>query len=222
MISLIKKDLMLARPWEYIVLASVIIMMQLTRFSPEVFAIVIFIVLTITLFFYDHYYKMNRYVGSLPINKSTVIISRYISSFIFVIAILGLQYVTVNIASIFSASYYLYTLSDLLILICLATIIISIIMPIYHIFKSFYVASVVNFSFFMIAGIGFMYLSSEKVIDETGDTIFTVTFTQLSLLDTIKLYIKTELFGIIGLLVLSLLIISYLFSVFIYKRKNIV
>lgn len=224
MISLVKRDLMLARPWEYLIFIFAISVFLFMDFAPDTVLIVVLLVLVVTFFFYDHYYKLNRYFHSLPIKPSMIILSRYISSFLILIATLGFQYIFIKVITLFQPNiYYQYTLEDIFILVCLATVIISLVIPIYQLFKSFFLASIVTFSFMMLAIMSFTMLSIiteiEKSVDE--DIIFTVNSSQLSFLDTVKLYITTEHFTLIGSSTLGLFIISVLLSIFIYKRRNL-
>lgn len=221
--SLIKKDLILVRPWEYLIFLSVIAFLHLIKIAPDLTFAITFVVLIIMLFFYDHYYKMNRYVRSLPVNLNKVVMSRYISSYTIVIAILCFQYILINIIKLFRPSDYLYSLNDGFILICLATIFIAIVIPVYHLFKSYYTASFIVFVFIMIAASTITTLSFEITIVESSDpeVLWTASSENLSLLDTIKLYVTTEFLTIIGILTLALLIVSYLFSVYISRRKDL-
>lgn len=221
MISLIKKDLILMRFWEYIILVSIIVVFY---FIPDMIFAIVFTTLTITFFFYDHYYKMNRHIHSLPVNNSSIVMSRYISLYAIGIAILAFQYIIMRFFSLFKADVYLYTLIDLFILICLVTIFISIVIPVYQFFKSFYRASLVLLGLFIIAGMRLGYLSVITTIEESSDpdVLWISTTELLSLLEVSKLYVTAEYLTIIGVSTLGLLIVSYSLSVYISKRKAIV
>lgn len=118
---------------------------------PMFFFIVTVVSFPIIIYFFNHKYKIDRFLVSLPVHKNTIINSRYIFTFSLAGAILLFQVMMMFVmTTLFNGTQYVYSFNDIVVLLCLAAIIPSIAIPIYHIFRSFIMATtLISILFFL-------------------------------------------------------------------------
>lgn len=220
MFALIKRDLLIARPWEYLIFSLSIGIIQLW-FAPIIVFIYTSIVLSFTLFFYDDYSKTNRYIRSLPIANRTIIMSRYCSSLILAIGIIGIQITAMQISSLFGYSIASYTWLDICLLILIAILIFSIFIPIYHMFKSFYLACIVSFLILFMVTFIFTTLLHVVYLEETSENSYDVVVYFKDILTTIQSQITPVTFSLSVISILAFFLMSYVISLTLFKKKDL-
>ena len=119
---------------------------------PPMFLFIVTVVsFPIIIYFFNHKYKIDRFLVSLPVHKNAIITSRYLFTVIIAVIILLYQVIMMFvITTLFNGTQYVYSFNDIVVLLCLAAIIPAIAIPIYHIFHSFTMATtVVSILFFL-------------------------------------------------------------------------
>jgi len=119
---------------------------------PPMFLFIVTVVsFPIIIYFYNHKYKIDRFLVSLPVHKNAIINSRYLFTVIIAVIILLFQMIMMFvITTLFNGTQYVYSFKDIVVLLCLAAIIPAIAIPIYHIFHSFTMATtIVSILFFL-------------------------------------------------------------------------
>src|SRR5690625_1608491 len=105
----------------------------------------------IIIYCHNHRYNIDRFLVSLSVHKNAIINSRYLFTVLIAVIILLFQMIMMFvITTLFNGTQYVYSFKDIVVLLCLATIIPAIAIPIYHIFRSFIMATtVVSILFFL-------------------------------------------------------------------------
>lgn len=216
--SLIKHHLFMIDGLSYFLIGGLIVGGHIVLFPPTF----LFIVTVTSLMIAFHYYldknKSNQFLISLPISFKAIIHSKYIFIFIMVAFIILLQGITMLIINVFvGTSQYTYDWRDIIVLLCTATIILSIIIPIYHFFKSMILSTTIVAMIFLI---GFFTVMN-RIIDVMvqGETIIFNNLDPGLVLITEK-YIPYEPYTILISATLLLLFISMKVSVYLFKVRD--
>ncbi|WP_042146977.1 ABC-2 transporter permease [Paucisalibacillus sp. EB02] len=95
-------------------------------------------VLLIGVFYSDHQSRINQYLVSLPISRSSIVISRYISMLIVWIGTIIYQLIIGNLMAWF-VPYNVFTFGwkEIVTLLCLGLIMLAFFIPIFFLFRSF-------------------------------------------------------------------------------------
>lgn len=229
MISLIKRDFLMLRVWDYLSFIIFIFLFQIAGISPLFIYSVLLIGIPVSFFFYDAHYQVNRFVHSLPVSARSHVISRYISSSVLMAAVLILQMII--------PSPHTYSLYDIVILFIGTIFIIAIVIPIYHLFKTVYLPSILLFVVYILS----LYITwnalevkeitkinedgtSESIasIEEAGNLSYSVEVYFDDPLTFIKNTWSTEMFSVISLVVIALCLASCFISIRLFKRKELV
>jgi len=135
-----------------LILIPVMLLFFYFAHMPPMFLFIVTVVsFPIIIYFFNHKYKIDRFLVSLPVHKNTIITSRYLFTVIIAVIILLYQVIMMFvITTLFNGTQYVYSFNDIVVLLCLAAIIPAIAIPIYHIFHSFTMATtVVSILFFL-------------------------------------------------------------------------
>lgn len=105
----------------------------------------------IIIYYLNHKHKVDRYLVSFPVRKKDIIKSRYLFTISMSAFVLLFQIITMFICTkLLNGTQYVYSFKDIVVLLCLTLIICAIVIPIYHIFRSFIMATtVVSILFFL-------------------------------------------------------------------------
>lgn len=222
MFTLIKKDLLVLRGAEVIALLILLLIMNLLGLSPYLIFMILSNGIVISLFIYDYTYKTNRVIKSLPVTINTLVISRYMSSLISMVCVLLSQMVipTIIVIGEQQAFWGQNNWKNIVIMLCLGTIALSVAIAIFHLFQSIYI------SFSLIIGLFFIsvYVSIDQLVKALsipdGEPII---FNQLDL--GYQRFIENTLPGqpymTLICITLMTLILSYAYSLFSFKRKDL-
>jgi len=135
-----------------LILIPVMLLFFYFAHMPPMFLFIVTVVsFPIIIYFFNHKYKIDRFLVSLPVHKNTIITSRYLFTVIIAVIILLYQVIMMFvITTLFNGTQYVYSFNGIVVLLCLAAIIPAIAIPIYHIFHSFTMATtVVSILFFL-------------------------------------------------------------------------
>lgn len=151
MTSLIKHFFKMIDTPSYFILPFMLIVLYLGSVSPIFLFTVIIVSLPIMLFYYVNRNRLNRFMISLPISARNIVQSRYYFFIVMTVILLIFQLGVMLLNSVFlSNENYIYNIRDVVVLICMSLIIISFIGPIFHLIKSFMMASMVSGLIYLI------------------------------------------------------------------------
>src|SRR5690625_1673548 len=151
MVTLIKHHFQTIDLTSLILIPLMLLFFYFAHMPPMFLFIVTVVSFPIIIYFFNHKYKIDRFLVSLPVHKNTIITSRYLFTVIIAVIILLYQVIMMFvITTLFNGTQYVYSFNDIVVLLCLAAIIPAIAIPIYHIFHSFTMATtVVSILFFL-------------------------------------------------------------------------
>ena len=173
----------------------------------------------IIIYYLNHKYKVDRYLVSLPTHKKTIIRSRYLFTLISATFILLFQVIIMLVFSqLLKGTQYVYRFKDLVVLLCLTAIICAIVIPIYHIFRSFIMATTVVAILFFISVI-FTLPLLVQVLGMEDMIIFNDLDPGLSML--VEEMIPYQPFLILMILSMILLYFSMIISQKLYSNRDI-
>lgn len=141
MFYLLKQNAQINSILSYLSIAVIVCLAYLVAIPPTFLFIVSTVAIPIFIFYYDDKNKVNRFVVSLPIEKKTLISSKYIFMFVLALTILLFQMMIMFTFSALGNGLYMYDWRDIIVLICSASIIIAICIPIFYFIKSFMLAT---------------------------------------------------------------------------------
>ena len=151
MVTLIKHHFQTIDLTSLILIPMMLLFFYFAHMPPMFLFIVTVVSFPIIIYFFNHKYKIDRFLVSLPVHKNAIITSRYLFTVIIAVIILLYQVIMMFvITTLFNGTQYVYSFNDIVVLLCLAAIIPAIAIPIYHIFHSFTMATtVVSILFFL-------------------------------------------------------------------------
>src|SRR5699024_9808337 len=148
MLALIKKDFQIFNPFVYLFLSLLIFVMAYVSL-PAIFMMVIgAFAVGFYIFTYDEIIKTNIVILSMPIEKQTIIISRYLYSVGILVIILFIEWAGTNIS--YSSTFAPYTFIDFLMLFAVGLVLFAVCYPILYFFNNSYVAMLIIFLFLII------------------------------------------------------------------------
>ncbi|ENH96101.1 hypothetical protein J416_12497 [Gracilibacillus halophilus YIM-C55.5] len=151
-------------------------------------------------FAYDKQAETNILLNSLPYTRKEIIASRYLGAIIYMVLTIGvtsLAFLMMNIP---------FTLTDIAISSGLFLLFAALTFPLFYIFKSGHITTVVLFSFILLAGIG------PPIVSFLAENLTAITDF------IVNLPIQT-LYAGATLVILALYAISWGITTFIYQRK---
>jgi hypothetical protein len=170
MFTLIKHHFQTIDLTSLIVIPVFFFVLYIVHIPPTFLFVVTVISLPIIIYFLNHKNKVDHFLISLPVEKKTIIRSRYLFTVIMGAIILLFQLVLMFVmTTLFDGTQYVYNLKDMIVLLCLATIVPAIAIPIYHLIRSFVLATTMIAIFFFIS----MFFTLSQLINviEMGDII---------------------------------------------------
>lgn len=172
MSSLIKHHFFMIDALSYFMIAILIAGGYLVSIPPTFLFVITIISLPIILYYYFDKNKVNRFLISMPISVHMIMQSRYLFTIFMTLIVLLFQgLVMISASWLWSGSQYMYGWRDAIVLLCLASIMIAIIIPIYQLFQSFPLATSITAILFFF-GWFFILSGTIQVMDmENNDII---------------------------------------------------
>src|SRR5690625_1447000 len=203
-----------------LILIPVMLLFFYFAHMPPMFLFIVTVVsFPIIIYFFNHKYKIDRFLVSLPVHKNAIINSRYLFTVIIAVIILLFQIIMMFvITTLFNGTQYVYSFNDIVVLLCLAATIPAIAIPIYHIFRSFIMATTVVSILFFLSVIFTMPLLVE-VLGMEDIIIFNDLDPSLSML--IEEIIPYQPFPILMIISVILFYISMIISQKLYTMRDI-
>lgn len=154
MFSFIKQIFSLYGIFSYLVIALFLAFFYIGTIPPYFLFLIIIVAFMISTLYYDDKNLVNRFNVSLPVSKGTIVKSRYLFSIIVSIILIAYQAVLMLLLPLIlgETSHYIYDWRDIVILISLTMLITSVMMPIYYMFQSFAIATIILFFLSSICG----------------------------------------------------------------------
>lgn len=135
----------------YIVIPIMLLVFYFAHIPPTFLFVITVVSLPIIIYFITHKNKIDYFLISLPVEKKTIIKSRYLFTVIMATTVLLFQIIMMFVITVlFDGTQYVYSLGDIVVLLCLAIIVPAIAIPIYHLFRSFILATtIIGILFFL-------------------------------------------------------------------------
>ncbi len=224
MIQLIKKDILMLRKtllfaiiYPAIFILSFQSMGSAAIFSMSVIAVTYILILTAVA--YDNKNKSDILLNSLPIGRARIVLSRYLSIYVFSaigIVYYFIFYILIKISG-FPLKLYPVTFVEVFIVLFAATLLNSIYFPIF--FKLGYIKSkIINFVLFFAVFFGISTaVSFIKDISKNGSDFSKFI---LSIIDTINSLSSFQIVICIFMIMIIIFAISYMLSMKFYKNRE--
>lgn len=165
MFTLIKHHFQTIDLTSSILIPSMLCLFYLAHIPPTFLLVVTVISLPIVIYLLNHKNKVDHFIISLPVDKKTIIKSRYLFTVILATIILLFQLLIMFVATtLFGGTQYVYNSNDIVTLLCLATIVPAIAIPIYHLVRSFIIATTVIGILFFLS----MFFTLSQLIQVLG------------------------------------------------------
>jgi len=219
MFNLILKDILVQkRNFLFGIVYILIMMLSFQQVGSPMFAASVFAfsyIMVMSACAYDEKNKSDVLLNSLPLNRSTIVIAKYISTFVFA-AVSILYYILLSgIIKVLELPLKVYPVSieDIIGVLFALILVTGIYFPIF--FKVGYIKSkIVNFILFF--GIFFgVTIFLQELINNKDDATFIQTILQF-LSRQSDMQIAVEIFA----LMILLLFISYMFSLYNYRKRE--
>lgn len=152
MFSLIKHHFQTIDLTSSILIPSMLCLFYFVHMPPTFLFVITVISLPIIIYFFNYKHKVDHFLISLPADKKTIIKSRYLFTVITAWIVLLFQVIIMFVVTtLFNGTQYVYNMNDIIVLLCLATIVPAIAIPIYHLFRSFIMATTIIAVVFFIS-----------------------------------------------------------------------
>lgn len=215
MFTLIKHHFQTIDLTSSILIPSMLCFFYLTHMPPTFLFVITVISLPIIIYFSNHKNKVDHFIISLPVDKKGIIKSRYLFTVIMATIILVFQLLIMFVATtFFGGTQYVYSSNDIVTLLCLATIVPAITIPIYHLIRSFIMATTIIGILFFIS-VFFLFSLIIDVFELVDIIIFNDLDPGLSMV--VEKFIPYQPFPI--LIIISIVIFHV--SIFISQRLYI-
>lgn len=132
MLAFVKKDF-LTNSWSSYVGIFIFIGLTYVVTLPPTFVFIIsFFGFFSSVFLYDDKNNVNRFLKSLPVEKNSIVLSRYLYSILLIIFILLMQTSVMALFSpLYAKTHYMYSFRDIIVLFCIGCTIIAVCIPIF-------------------------------------------------------------------------------------------
>lgn len=147
MFNLIRRDVILQKR-QLLLFIPAILFFIIMNVHPAFIFLFASIYVPINTYVYDEKTETNFLLNSLPYTRKEIIASRYIGAIVYMILGTGLASV---VLLIFNKSF---SFTDIAISISLFLLFVSLVFPLFYIFKQGYISSIVLFSFILAAILG--------------------------------------------------------------------
>lgn len=202
----------------YIVIPIMLFVFYVGYIPPTFLFVVTVISLPIIIYFINYKSNLDRFLISLPIEKNDIIKSRYLFTVMMAFIVLLFQVILMFIiTTLFDGAQYVYGWQDIFVLMCLAMIVPAIAIPIYHLFRSFILATTVIAILFFIS----MFLMLSQLINILGMKdiiIFNDLDPGLSML--VEKFIPYQPFPILIIISVAIFYISIFVSQQLYTLRD--
>lgn len=168
MFSFIKYHFQTIDLTSYIVIPIMLLVFYSGHIPPTFLFVITVVSLPIIIYFITQKNKIDHFLISLPVEKKTIIISRYLFTVIMAAIVLLFQMIMMfAITILFGGTQYVYSAGDIAVLLCLAMIVPAIAIPIYHLFRSFiFATTIIGILFFLSIVFTFMPLINVLGMDD--------------------------------------------------------
>lgn len=157
------------------------------------------------IFLQDSQSKVIQTVVSLPVKKTSIVISRYISLFIFALIYLGINFLVDTVIE--QHTFHLIIVYFILIAL---TLIIAITTPIYYLFRSVWISLIVQYGVTMVGVLSTVFFFADPF---DWFAPFIISFFH---------FIELQPFVIISGFLLLIMALSVSLSLFLFKKKDLV
>lgn len=176
--------------------------------------------LVIGVFFSEHHSSVNRFMVSLPIDKSKLASSRYLSIFIFWIGTITYQFLLGYFFDYFVPySVFVFGWKELITLLNLGLITLAIYVPLYYLFNSFVLPTIIIFICYFV-----VFLFAIDALVTISGMKTEIIFNNLDqwVVPLVESSISFQPFFLLTLLGFGLYFLSMKFSMKIIKRKSMI
>lgn len=218
MVSLIKHHFKTVDLPSYIIIPILLSFFYVAHIPPMFLYGVTVISIPIIIYLLNNKNKVDRFLISLPVEKKSIIKSRYLFSVMMATIILLFQLAVMFVHSLlFGGTQYVYDWKDICVLLCLAVIVTAIFIPIYHVFRSFILATaIISILFFL--GVFFTLPKLINVLEMKDVIIFNDLDPGLSML--VEKYIPYQPYALLIMISVAVFYISMIISQRLYERKD--
>ncbi len=132
---MVKHNFLIHQPLTYIIILLFVLFAVFVNIPGSFSFVVTFFTIIVSLFFYDHHHKAQKFTLSLPVSKKEMVNGRYYFSIIIIITTLLIMWVWMNILSSTPLPLdgrYLYHWKDVIILFAIGSVMIGFTMPILY------------------------------------------------------------------------------------------
>lgn len=233
MFALVKRDFLAIPYYVYLLFLLLPIPLLLLDLGILFTSVIMTVIFWAIVYGSERYRKTERFFVSLPISRHSVITARYIATFFVLFVMIGYTYLLTIAIYYWDESRLIIVVPDgvtLYIIICLALIFISLVLPNSYLFASYqmpvYIVSVQFFILLFLSGEVFLYYSLNKNLSyDTGNeaTLFIYErgpwVSELS--GMIQYYLP--IYPFVSLAILTVVIVggSYWVSIIAYRQMNI-
>ncbi|WP_416148291.1 ABC-2 transporter permease [Salipaludibacillus sp. HK11] len=199
MINLIRRDVILQKRY-LLTFIPFILLFVIMDSHPALTFLVASIFIPFNAFAYDEKAETNILLNSLPYTRKEIIAARYIGAIVYMVIAIGLTSL-----ALFAFNEPV-TLTDIAIGNSLFLVFAAFTFPLFYIFKSGHIFSIVIISFLLLAGIG------PPIVRFLVENLTAIT-------DFIAKFSVPALYTGAGVIVMTLYAISWGVTTFIYQRK---
>lgn len=227
LISLLKRDVYMVGPLVYIGFFIFILLAYLVFQLPiTVLSVISIITFSISPFLYDKLNNTNQTFVSLPIKREMLVRERYVYGLLWIIGTTAIMAAVMTLASFFLEDVYVLSLEGAVFYAALLILFIALSLP--HLFmynfniSSFVVLAQMIFLFMAFFSVAYDWLFADAYREtENG---FIVELTSRSI-DKVFSGVNSDwsVWGVLAFFLASLLVLflSYLLSVYAFKRKDV-
>lgn len=218
MLALVKKDIQTNQISVHIGVFMFILITYLITLPPSFIFLISFTALALSIFINDERRSVNRFLLSMPIDKSDIVKSRYLYSMSMALYTLVMQFVIMLIFHLFSLDFlYMYSWKDIIALFGLACLMLAICIPIIYALSSFIQAMMIIYLAFIV-GTYFLLNELAKAMNLTNEVIFNDLDPGFALI--VERYFPTPSYWLFLIFSLLILYLSTLLSIRIFKRND--
>lgn len=218
--TLVKKHLILPKLSGYLAFIGVFTFFLFSGISPYSLFVMMFLTITIVVLMYVRTTKMNLFYRSTAVKDTVIIQAQYISTSIFSISIILYQLLFMQWNTLFkyNLEFYFYTWKDIIIVFCMSILLISYIIPIYHLVQSVYTF---GFTLMITLFVGIIMIenSIKKLVGSMDQYFYDL---EMSYLSFVNKYVPGQPYVTLVITSLLLLIGSYFLSLYLFKKKDLV
>lgn len=233
MLSLVKRDFMAIPYRTYLAFLLLPFPLFLLDFHILFTSVIITITFWAMIYGMERHRKAERFFLSLPVSRLMIVQTRYMTAFIMLFLMIGYSYLLTIVIFHWDESKSIIIVPDgvtLYIMICLAVIFVSLILPNSYLYKS-YVMPVLILAVQLII---FILLSSELFVSytlntnisyDTGDESLLFTYERgpwvTELIGMIEYYLPS--YSLVWLTLITIIVFagSFSLSYFAYRRQNV-